>query len=139
MNERPTGPGWPMQPAPPPPPPGWGPLPPMGAPGAPPNARPTGPSISSSPPPGPVPARPPREPWPSEMGGRRRRGDRGPGAASLVVGGVFILTGVWLLLREFAPELEPSRFWPLAIVALGLVLLLASLASRARGRGGDRG
>ncbi len=111
MNERPTG-----QPG-PTPPPGWAPQ----APTPPPQGRP-----------GPAPARPPHEPWLSE-GGRRRRSDRGPGAGSLVVGGVLILTGVWQLIREFAPELEPSRFWPVAIVGLGLVLLFASLASRARG------
>jgi len=55
-----------------------------------------------------------------------------------VVGGVLILTGVWLLIREFAPELEPTRFWPVAIVGLGLVLLVASLASRSRAGGGSR-
>ena len=109
----------------------------MGGPGVPQGARPINPPAYQPPPPGPAPIRLPREPWPSEKRGGRRRGERGPGAASLVVGGVFILTGVWLLLREYAPELEPSRFWPIAIVALGLVLLLASLASRARGSGGD--
>jgi len=87
--------------------------------------------------PGPSPSRSGHEPWPSE-GGRALRVDRGPGAASLVVGGVLILTGIWLLIREFAPELEPSRFWPVAIVGLGLVLLFVSLAGRARGRGASR-
>lgn len=71
------------------------------------------------------------------MSTRDRRHDRGPSTAQLVVGFVFILTGVWLLIREFAPELEPSRFWPLAIVALGLVLLVASILSRAARRRGD--
>lgn len=71
------------------------------------------------------------------MSARDRRPDRGPSAGQLVVGFVFILTGVWLLIREFAPELEPSRFWPVAIVVLGLVLLVASLLSRAARRRGD--
>ncbi len=71
------------------------------------------------------------------MNPRDDRRDRGPSATQLVIGFVFILTGTWLLLREFAPELEPSRFWPVAIVALGLVLLLASLLSRAGRRSGD--
>lgn len=132
------------------------PMPPYGGPGMPPYGGPGMPPTSGPgmPPPGhqplqaggpppvarPAPAttRPPREPWPSEGAGHRRRADRGPGAGSLVVGGIFILAGVWFLIREFAPELEPSRFWPVAIVALGLVLLLASLAGRARSRGGDR-
>jgi phage shock protein PspC (stress-responsive transcriptional regulator) len=66
-----------------------------------------------------------------------RRTDRGPGSASLVVGGLLILAGCWFLVREFLPDLEPSRFWPIAIVAIGLVLLLAAVAGRS-GRGGDR-
>ena len=68
-----------------------------------------------------------------------RRTERGPSSTQLVIGFIFILTGVWFLVREFAPELEPSRYWPLAIVALGIVLLVASLLSRAaRRREGPR-
>ena len=63
-----------------------------------------------------------------------RRPERGPSSTQLVIGFIFILTGAWFLLREFAPEMEPSRYWPLAIVALGVVLLVASLLSRAARR-----
>lgn len=66
-----------------------------------------------------------------------RRTERGPSATQLVIGFVFILVGTWFLVREFAPELEPSRYWPLAVVALGVVLLVASLLSRASRRKGD--
>lgn len=68
-----------------------------------------------------------------------RSPERGPSSAQLVIGFIFILTGAWLLLREFAPELEPTRSWPIAIVALGVILLVASLLSRAaRRREGPR-
>jgi phage shock protein C len=75
----------------------------------------------------------------SERRARRagRRAERAPGSAGLVVGGVLILTGVWFLVREFVPELEPSRFWPVALVGLGVVLLLVALSRRSGGTGGD--
>jgi hypothetical protein len=63
-----------------------------------------------------------------------RHSERGPSSTQLVIGFIFILTGAWLLVREFAPEFEPTRSWPIAIVALGVILLVASLLSRAARR-----
>lgn len=53
-----------------------------------------------------------------------RRRERGPLSGGVIVGVILIVVGVWYLLREYVPALDPGRFWPFAIVALGVVLLL---------------
>jgi phage shock protein C len=53
-----------------------------------------------------------------------RGGRNGIDAAPLLVGGAFILVGGWLLLRELFPILDPGRFWPVALVILGVGLVV---------------
>lgn len=51
-----------------------------------------------------------------------RRGQDGRSGA-LIIGILFILVGVWYLVRQFLPEIDWDWFWPLALVALGIVIL----------------
>lgn len=58
-------------------------------------------------------------------------------ATPLFVGGALILVGGWFLLRELFPFLDPGRFWPVALVILGIGLVVwALLRSRDDTRGG---
>ena len=56
---------------------------------------------------------------------------RDSGAGGVVFGAILIATGAAFLAREFVPELDLERYWPLALVALGALLLVAGLRRRA--------
>jgi phage shock protein C len=60
--------------------------------------------------------------------------DRRPrrGSPGIVLGAILILIGGYLLLREFFPAFDPDRFWPLILVALGVVLLVAAASGSRR-------
>lgn len=45
-------------------------------------------------------------------------------AGPLFVGGALILGGAWFLLRDLFPVLDPGRFWPVALVVLGIGLIV---------------
>jgi phage shock protein C len=64
-----------------------------------------------------------------------RRGTRRSGSASFVTGAILILLGVWFLMREYLPALEPGRFWPIALVGLGVILVVAAATRRSDGTG----
>jgi phage shock protein C len=65
--------------------------------------------------------------WMTRRGERRRYRSGGGG---LVLGAILILVGVWFLARDAFPWLRDAQVWPLAIIALGLVLLVTSLRPR---------
>ena len=74
----------------------------------------------------------------------QRRAERHAGRAfrdtesgALVLGGLLIVVGVWLLIRQYVPGFDPDRFWPVALVGLGLVLLLVAVTRRPNGIGGN--
>ncbi len=56
---------------------------------------------------------------------RRARRDSGSGA--LVIGVILILVGAYALARTFIPELQLDRYWPAALVVLGVILIASSL------------
>jgi phage shock protein PspC (stress-responsive transcriptional regulator) len=51
-----------------------------------------------------------------------RRAQR-PGQASMVLGVILVLLGIWFLLEEYVPAFDAGRFWPFVIIFLGVVLL----------------
>jgi phage shock protein C len=64
---------------------------------------------------------------------RAARGERGS-PVGLVFGAILIIVGGGFLLREWLPAFDFDFVWPLALVALGVVILVVGL-----GRGSDRG
>jgi phage shock protein C len=49
---------------------------------------------------------------------------------SLVLGLVLVAAGVFFLVREFVPEIQWGRVWPVALLIVGGVLLIGSLRQR---------
>jgi len=117
------------------------PMPP--GPSAPPGSMPPGAGVpfSATVPPGaPSPHPDPhlsRDQWRAQRRADReaRRGTRRSGSASFVTGAILILLGVWFLVREYLPALEPGRFWPIALVGLGIILVVAAATRRSDGTG----
>ena len=60
----------------------------------------------------------------------RRRERRG--SSGLVLGLILIVLGAVFLLREYVPALDWDRMWPIALIAIGVVLLAASFGRRNR-------
>ena len=56
--------------------------------------------------------------------------ERGPGIGPLIIGGLLVLVGIWLLLEQYVPAFDLDRLWPFALVALGVVLLWFGLGRR---------
>ena len=57
---------------------------------------------------------------------RAARGDR-PHSGAIIVGVLFVLFGVWFLVREYLPSFDWDWFWPATLVLLGVVVLLVAL------------
>jgi phage shock protein PspC (stress-responsive transcriptional regulator) len=76
--------------------------------------------------------------WLSEREQRRmlRRERRGNGemAGAVVFGLILILAGAFFLLRDYVPSINWSQIWPLGLIAIGAVLLLAAMFRRPASR-----
>ncbi|MEO5940588.1 MAG: PspC domain-containing protein, partial [Candidatus Limnocylindrales bacterium] len=65
-----------------------------------------------------------------------RREARQAGRASdgrtgaMIVGALFILVGVWYLVREFLPTIDFDWFWPLVLVGIGVLVLVLAVRPR---------
>jgi phage shock protein PspC (stress-responsive transcriptional regulator) len=57
---------------------------------------------------------------------RAARGDR-PHSGAIIVGVLFVLFGVWFLVREYLPSFDWDWFWPATLVLLGVVVLVFAL------------
>jgi phage shock protein C len=73
----------------------------------------------------------------SEWGRQRAEGDQRwgerrerRGSGGLVVGVILIVVGGIFLLREYVPALDWDRLWPIVLIAIGAVLLLAAIGGR---------
>jgi phage shock protein PspC (stress-responsive transcriptional regulator) len=65
---------------------------------------------------------------------RRARRQRGDSSAPAIIGLFFVLIGGFFLARQWLPELDWDWFWPVMLIALGVLLLVLAL-----GRRDDRG
>jgi phage shock protein C len=52
------------------------------------------------------------------------------GSTGLVFGLILIGLGLYFLAREYLPEVNIDRLWPLGLVALGIFLLIAAMRQR---------
>jgi len=53
-----------------------------------------------------------------------------PRTGTLIVGGALVLFGTWFLLDEYVPGFRADLFWPLALVALGVLILALAMRPR---------
>ena len=60
----------------------------------------------------------------SEPASPRRRSS---GGGSLVFGLILVGLGAWFLIREYVPQIDTDLLWPIGLVVLGIVLVVASL------------
>lgn len=65
--------------------------------------------------------------WSAQPGHRHRRGS---GAGSWVVGLILIGLGAYFLVRDYFPQINVERLWPIGLVALGVLLLLVAMRRR---------
>jgi phage shock protein C len=66
---------------------------------------------------------------------RAARAERGGLSGGMILGGFFVLLGVFFLVREYLPNIDFDWFWPLILVALGVALLATSLGRGPRSGG----
>jgi phage shock protein C len=151
----PAGTGWPAEPAGPPAP--WTASYPVAPsttspwtapqPVTAPQPAPTPPISTPAMPTAPVPQAPPPMTSAAGYGSRRarrraeraaRHRDHGRGTTSVIVGGGLIVLGCWFLFREYFPDLDASRFWPIAVVGFGVLLVIVALGRRSDAPDGDR-
>jgi phage shock protein C len=61
---------------------------------------------------------------------RRARRQRGDSSAPVVFGVFLVLLGGFFLVRQWIPELNWDWFWPLMLIALGVLLLVLAMGRR---------
>lgn len=66
---------------------------------------------------------------------RAARAERGGMTGGAILGGFLILLGLFFLARQYLPSIDFDWFWPLALVALGVVLLMSALGRGPRSGG----
>jgi phage shock protein PspC (stress-responsive transcriptional regulator) len=52
---------------------------------------------------------------------------RSSGGGSLIFGLILVGVGAWFLIREYVPQIDTDLLWPIGLVVLGIVLVVASL------------
>lgn len=65
--------------------------------------------------------------WSAQPAYRHRRGS---GAGGLVVGLTLIGLGAYFLVRDYFPQIDVDRLWPIGLVAVGVLLLLVAMRRR---------
>ncbi|HUG47427.1 MAG TPA: DUF5668 domain-containing protein [Candidatus Limnocylindria bacterium] len=80
-------------------------------------------------PPGASPGSPPPSYQPGAPPVRRQRRSEGRDNGPLIVGAALIIIGGLFLLREFV-SIDFSRLWPIAVIAVGLLLIVTAFGRR---------
>ena len=62
--------------------------------------------------------------------GQPRRARRSSGGGSWIFGLVLIGLGLYFLAREYLPDINFDRLWPLGLVLLGVILLFGAIRRR---------
>lgn len=66
---------------------------------------------------------------------RMPRSDGGGLSAGVLLGGFFVLIGLFFLVRELFPRIDFDWFWPLVLVAVGVVLIASAMGRGPRAGG----
>ena len=56
----------------------------------------------------------------------RRDHRGGPGSIGVLIGALLVIAGIYFLVREYIPDVDLNWLWPAALIALGVVVLLAA-------------
>jgi phage shock protein C len=56
----------------------------------------------------------------------RRDHRGGPGNIGLLIGALLVIAGIYFLVREYVPDIDLNWLWPAALIALGVLVLLAA-------------
>ena len=56
--------------------------------------------------------------------------ERREGRAGVVVGGGLVLLGAWFLVREYLPPINWNLVWPVVLIGIGALILIASSRRR---------
>ena len=56
---------------------------------------------------------------------------------AIPVGAGLVVLGAYLLLRQYIPELDIDRLWPVFLIAIGVLLLLIAMRGRSSDDSGD--
>ncbi len=56
----------------------------------------------------------------------RRDHRGGPGNIGVLIGALLVIAGIYFLVREYVPDIDLNWLWPAALIALGVVVLLAA-------------
>ena len=60
----------------------------------------------------------------------RRAGRRdhhgGPGNVGILIGSLLVIAGIYFLIRQYVPDIDLNWLWPAALIALGVVVLVAA-------------
>ena len=57
----------------------------------------------------------------------------GDNRAGMIVGIGLVLLGVWFLVREYLPDINWGLLWPVVLIAVGILLLVAVTRGRSQG------
>ena len=96
--------------------------------------RPVGLGSGAPPAPGAVPASaPPQADGSSSTRRRRSRDPADRGRAGFVIGAVLVVVGILFLIRELIPALDLGLWWPIAAIALGILLIVMAVTPRRSG------
>jgi phage shock protein C len=56
----------------------------------------------------------------------RRDHRGGAGSIGVLIGALLVIAGIYFLVREYIPDIDLNWLWPAALIALGVVVLLAA-------------
>jgi phage shock protein C len=69
---------------------------------------------------------------------RAARRERRSGMGGVIVGVFFVLLGAFFLAREYLPQIRWDWFWPLVLIAIGILILVAAVGRRDEDQGRSR-